>query len=50
MAKAAQLISDYLDGELDEAGLAQLAELLRNDATVVGQVVMDSFVHTQLHK
>ena len=50
MAKAAQLISDYLDGELDEAGLAQLAELLRNDATVVDQVVMDSFVHSQLHQ
>jgi hypothetical protein len=49
MKNISQLISDYLEGQLDAEGLAQLTELLRNDPATVDQFVVDSFVHSQLH-
>ncbi|MGD9633730.1 MAG: hypothetical protein AB7G28_20320 [Pirellulales bacterium] len=48
MQDISRLISDYLDGELDADGAARLTELLRQDPTVVDQLVTDSFVHSQL--
>lgn len=49
MQDISQLISDYLDGELDAAGASRLTELLRSDPAVVDQLVVDSFIHSQLH-
>jgi len=49
MENISQLISDYLEGELDAAGAARLAELLRQDPAAVDQLVLDSFIHLQLH-
>ncbi len=49
MEKDSQLISDYLDGVLDDAGLARLSELLRSDPAMLDQFVLDSFIHSQLH-
>jgi hypothetical protein len=49
MEKVSQLISDYLEGELDADGLARLTELLGNDLATLDQFVVDSFVHSQLH-
>jgi hypothetical protein len=49
MEKASQLISDYLEGDLDADGAARLTELLRSDAATLDQFVIDSFVHSQLH-
>ena len=48
-ARISLLISDFLNGELDAAGVAELTGLLRADPAVVDQLVLDSFVHSQLH-
>jgi ferric-dicitrate binding protein FerR (iron transport regulator) len=49
MQRITQLISDFLDGELDAAGVDELNGLLREDPAAVDQLVLDSFVHSQLH-
>jgi hypothetical protein len=49
MENISQLISDYLDGELDDQGVERLAEALRSDVDTVDQLVLDSFIHSQLH-
>jgi hypothetical protein len=49
MENTSQLISDYLDGELDDEGVERLADSLRRDAATVDQLVVDSFIHSQLH-
>lgn len=49
MQRTSLLISDFLIGELDAAGIAELTELLRADPAVVDQLVFDSYVHSQLH-
>ncbi len=49
MENISQLISDYLDGELDDRGVERLAEALRSDVGTVDQLVLDSFIHSQLH-
>src|SRR3972149_5531408 len=41
-------ISDYLDGELDDPGVERLAESLRHDPATVDQLVLSSFIHSQL--
>ena len=47
MDNVSQLISDYLDGELDEAGVPWLS--FCGSPAAVDQLVFDSFVHSQLH-
>jgi hypothetical protein len=42
------LISRYLDGELSDAEIAQLAIVLECDVASVDQLVFNSFVHAQL--
>lgn len=49
MSEISQLISDYLDGELDDGGIQRLAGALRADVAAVDQLILDSFVHSQLH-
>lgn len=49
MQRITQLISEYLDGDLDAAGIAELTEMLRRDPTAIDQLAIDSFVHSQLH-
>lgn len=49
MQSISLLISDFLIGELDAAGVDELAGLLRADPAIVDQFVLDSFVHSQLH-
>ncbi|MEX2091729.1 MAG: FecR domain-containing protein [Pirellulales bacterium] len=49
MENISQLISDYLDGELDDRGVERLAAALRSDVDTVDQLVLDSFIHSQLH-
>jgi ferric-dicitrate binding protein FerR (iron transport regulator) len=48
MSEISQLISDYLDGELDDGGVERLAGALRADVATVDQLILDSFVHSQL--
>ena len=42
------LISRYLDGELNDVEVAQLAEVLRTDASLVDGLVVGGFIHSQL--
>jgi ferric-dicitrate binding protein FerR (iron transport regulator) len=49
MQRITQLISEFLDGELDAAAATELEGLLREDPAAVDQLVLDSFVHSQLH-
>jgi hypothetical protein len=49
MGEISQLISDYLDGELDDGGVERLADALRADVAAVDQLILDSFVHSQLY-
>jgi FecR protein len=49
MDQISQVISAYLDGELDDEGIVNLAADLRGAPAVVDQLVLDMFVHSQLH-
>src|SRR6187200_2911332 len=42
------LISRYLDGELSDAEIGQLASVLETDVASVDQLVFNSFIHAQL--
>jgi ferric-dicitrate binding protein FerR (iron transport regulator) len=42
------LISRYLDGELNDAEVAQLAKELRDDPGLVDRLVVGGFIHSQL--
>ncbi|HEX3598706.1 MAG TPA: hypothetical protein VHU84_01115 [Lacipirellulaceae bacterium] len=42
------LISRYLDGELNNVEVAQLAQALRSDASLVDRLVVGGFIHSQL--
>ena len=48
MANIPQLISGYLDNELDDQDVELLADSLRIDSESVNQLVLHSFIHAQL--